>query len=126
MVLWRYQKNYSFPMRAQTAKFVEKIAAVLEKHGVPFWYSRKNLIAAQQWHDEIGAALHRCDWFLLVLSPAAVKSRWVKRELLFALQEARYDGRILPILRKRCKLASLSWTLGGFQQIDFSKNFDSG
>jgi hypothetical protein len=42
---------------------------------------------AQQWHDEIGAALRRCDWFVLVLSPHTVESIWVKRELLFSPAE---------------------------------------
>lgn len=107
-------------------RFVGKLTAVLEKHGIPFWYSRRNLLGAQQWHDEIGAALRRCDWFLLVLSPAAVRSRWVKRELLYAPQERRYDDRIIPGLRRPCDFESLSWTLGSFQLIDFSRDFDNG
>jgi hypothetical protein len=38
-------------------------------------YSRTNLVGAQQWHDEIGAALQCCDWFAIVLSPNAGKER---------------------------------------------------
>lgn len=99
-------------------RFVARLTAILERHRIPFWYSRKSLMGAQQWHDEIGAALRRCDWFILVLSPESVKSRWVKRELLFALQEPRYDHRILPIIRRSCNFADLSWTLGNLQHID--------
>ena len=62
-------------------RFAEALGEVCERHGVPFWYSRRNLRGAQQWHDEIGTALARCDWFAVILSPAAVSSRWVKREL---------------------------------------------
>lgn len=103
-----------------------RLTAILERHRIPFWYSRKSLMGAQQWHDEIGAALRRCDWFIFVLSPESVKSRWVKRELLFALQEPRYDHRILPIIRRSCNFADLSWTLGNLQHIDFSKSFEAG
>ena len=80
----------------------------------------------QQWHDEIGQALARCDWFLLVLSPAAVGSEWVKRELVYALQSKRYRRRIAPLILKSCKIEKLSWTLSGFQHVDFRNNFKDG
>ena len=47
--------------------FVTSISEVLRRHGIPVWYSRTNILGAQQWHDEIGAALKRCDWLALVL-----------------------------------------------------------
>jgi len=107
-------------------RFVNRLVAVLEEHGVPLWYSRKALVGAQQWHDEIGAALRRCDWFLLVLSPAAVNSEWVKRELLFALNDRRFRGRIVPLVGKPCDPDTLSWTLQGFQKVDISVDFEKG
>ena len=55
--------------------FVNRLVDVLRRHGVPVWYSEANIQGAQQWHDEIGAALRRCDWFVLVLSPDAVASK---------------------------------------------------
>jgi hypothetical protein len=62
--------------------FADAVAAVMRRHGVPVWYSQTDILGAQQWHDEIGAALRRCDWFALVLSPHSVESMWVKRECL--------------------------------------------
>jgi hypothetical protein len=81
-------------------EFAMNIASVLRRHGVPVWYSRTNILGAQQWHDEIGAALRRCDWFALILSPNAVDSMWVKRELIFALQQNRFENRIAPFCTK--------------------------
>ncbi len=106
--------------------FVERLCEELRRHGVPFWYSTRNIAGAQQWHDEIGAALGRCDWFVLVLSPESVRSKWVKHELLFALNNARYEKRIIPCLFKKCDVDKLSWTLSSFQFIDFSKSFEQG
>ena len=106
--------------------FASIIAEQLRRHGIPVWYSRSNILGAQQWHDEIGAALQRCDWFLLVLSPHAVASMWVKRELLFALQQDRFENRIIPILLQPCKFDQLSWVLPSFQIIDFEKPLDEG
>lgn len=106
--------------------FLRRLTAVLNNCGIPYWYSRAHLIGAQQWHDEIGRALARCDWFLVVLSPAATKSEWVKREFVYALNERRYKGKIIPLLRSPCNYNRLSWTLGEFQMVDFSNDFDEG
>jgi TIR domain len=106
--------------------FVTHLAEVLRRHGVPIWYSRTNILGAQQWHDEIGAALKRCDWFLLVLSPHSVASMWVKRELIFALQQNRFENRIVPLLYQPCDFERLSWVLPSFQIIDFQRAFAEG
>src|SRR5216683_338990 len=98
----------------------------LRRHGIPVWYSRTNILGAQQWHDEIGAALHRCDWFVLVLSPHAVESIWVKRELLFSLQQNRFEDKIIPLLYQSCAYERLSWTLSLSQMVDFTQTFEQG
>jgi len=51
---------------------------------------------------------------------------WVKRELMFALNEARYQGRIVSLLFQSCDYGSLSWTLPAYQFVDFTQNFDHG
>jgi hypothetical protein len=103
-----------------------QIAAVLREHGVPVWFSQTHLLGAQRWHDEIGKALLRCDWFLVLLSPDAVKSTWVKRELVYALRSSHFDGRILPIVARACEFDQLSWTLKDFQAVDFTQDFATG
>ena len=107
-------------------RFASRIAAVLREHGVPVWYSETNLLGAQQWHDEIGAALARCDWFLVILSPHATRSKWVKRELFYALRSPRYEDHILPIRYRDCETDRLSWTLDDSQAVDFTGEFDTG
>src|SRR4051794_39829313 len=82
--------------------FVAHLAAVLRSHGVRYWYSTTSIAAGQRWHDEIGAALKRCDWFLVVVSANAGKSKWVKRELTFALTDDRYEDRIVPLIIEAC------------------------
>jgi len=49
-------------------RFAMRLATMLRDHGMPVWYAPTEIIGAQQWHDEIGSALARCDWFVLVLS----------------------------------------------------------
>jgi hypothetical protein len=107
-------------------QFATRIGEVLEAHGLPYWYSRRNIVGAQEWHDEIGRALERCDWFMLILSPAAVASTWVKYELLYALRE-RSAGHIVVIDYQPADHKQLSWTLPGFQWVDFCRqDFTAG
>jgi hypothetical protein len=104
----------------------DRVSAVLKLHGLPVWYAPTNIVGAQQWQDEIGAALKRCDWFVILLSPASVESMWVKRELQYALRDARYDGRITPIVIEPCEVDNLSWVLPSIQMIDCATDLDSG
>ena len=107
-------------------EFVSHLANIIRDHGIPSWYSRTDILGAQQWHDEIGMALNRCDWFVIILSPNSVESRWVKRELLFALDQSHFEERIIPILYRDCEYKKLSWTLSSIQIVDFTKNFNNG
>jgi hypothetical protein len=106
--------------------FADHVVDVLVRHGVPTWYSPREILGAQQWHDEIGAALRRCDAFAVILSPRSVPSKWVKRELLFALRDDRYEGKIIPLLLEACDYEALSWTLPLFESIDFTGDFRDG
>ena len=106
--------------------FAATLVNVLRRHGVPVWFSSTNLLGAQEWHDEIGDALNRCDWFAVVLSPDSIKSPWVKRELMFALRDPKYGARIIPILHRPCDGSRLSWTLPSYQFVDFTVSWAAG
>jgi hypothetical protein len=111
---------------SQDRQFANQVGEVLESHGLPYWYSKRDILGAQQWHDEIGEALARCDWFLLVLSPASADAKWVKRELLYALREKPYDGHIVVIDYQSADSKKLSWTLRDVQWVDFQHDFADG
>jgi hypothetical protein len=100
-----------------------RLRKLLVDHKVPVWFSPHHIRGAQQWQDEIGEALARCTWFIVILTPHAVKSMWVKRELNYALIEKHYEERIIPLLFKKCDFRALSWTLPQYQFIDFTKDY---
>ncbi len=103
----------------------QRLSAVLTRHGLPTFFSPHNIIGAQQWQDEILSALQRCDWFVVLLSPDAIDSMWVKREVAFALQDPRYEYRIVPLWYRDCDLKSLQW-LTLFQMVNFTGDFTDG
>ena len=119
----RRPKQVFLSHASRDRKWADRVAGVLRKHGVAVWYSRSHLRGAQQGQQEIGAALRRCDWFLVILTPSAVKSMWVKRELSYALNQRRYEDKIVPVLLRNCDYESLHWTLGDFQMVKLTAGF---
>jgi|SRR3954453_17679479 hypothetical protein len=102
-----------------------EIAEVLRDHAIPVFFAPHDIAGARQWQDEILSALERCDWFAVLLSPAAVESMWVKREVSYALSQQRYENRIVPLLYQDCVLGSLGW-LELFQRIDMRSDLRDG
>ncbi len=111
---------------SQDHKAARRLRDFLVAHDVLVWFSPHHILGAQQWKDEIGGALARCGWFVVLLTPHAVKSMWVKRELNYALIEKRYQGRIVPLLLESCDFRALSWILPQFQMIDLASDYDRG
>ena len=103
----------------------QRIAEMLCDNGVPTFYAPANVVGHQQWQDEILKALQRCDWFLVLLSPDAIQSMWVKRETAFALKERRYEDKIVPLNYRDCDLGPLEW-LRLYQFVDFRADFSEG
>jgi hypothetical protein len=100
----------------------KSVGETLRSHGVPVWFSLTNIMTAQQWQDEIGKALRRCDWFMVLLSNDSVNSKWVRLELQYALNHSQYDNHIIPVKIEFCEYEELSWTLGVFQMVDLSNS----
>ena len=82
-----------------------------------------HLRGGQQWQEEIGLALRRCDWFVVILTPQAVRSMWVKRELSYALIQRRFQNRIVPVVRRKCDYEKLHWALASFQMVNAAGDF---
>jgi hypothetical protein len=59
-----------------------------------------------------------------VLSKNSLESKWVKRELAYALEDDRYNEHILSVVKIPGDYRSLSWTLSSLQRVDFSGDFD--
>ncbi len=78
---------------------------------------------AQSWQDQIDRELEAANVFLVILSPGAVQSQWVREELRVARSRgnsiANEDGLlIIPVLLANCDMRDLRW-LTLIQSINF-------
>ena len=102
-------------------EFVEKeIVAPLRRHGVDVWYARDSIATTDEWDRRITAALKDCEWFLVVLSPRAVDSEWVRNEVHWALEHRK--DRVVSVLFEDCDPIELHLKLPRIQYIDFRAN----
>jgi hypothetical protein len=104
-------------------KAVERdVVALLNRHGIEPWYSRDDIPSAAQWESSIRTGLESSDWFLVVLTPAALRSRWVNAEVHWAFEER--PGRVIPVLCEGCTWQSLHLMVRAVQLIDLREKSD--
>jgi hypothetical protein len=94
-----------------------RIKPVFDQAGILAWCSAMDVRAAADWERQIRTALSQADWFLVVLSPDAQQSDWVKSETHWALEHMR--GRIIPVMARGCDPCEVHLRLGMIQYIDF-------
>jgi hypothetical protein len=100
-----YDGFISYRHSPKQARIVGAIQAALHKFAKPFWKLRalhlyrdeSNLSARPDLWGTIAEALDRCRYLLLVASPDAVESKWVKRETSHWL-ERRGDRNLIILL----------------------------
>jgi hypothetical protein len=95
-----------------------EIVDFLSGNNLKPWYSDRAISTSTQWEREILKGLQVCEWFSLVVSPAAAKSDWVKDELFWAMENR--PTRIVPIIMKKSDLYQFHIRLPRIQNIDFT------
>lgn len=101
----------------QDAEFAQRIARALRASGVDVWIAPDSIHPGETFVDAIERGLGSTTHFVIVMSPDAVESNWVKLELNTAIRLER-DGQleISPILYRECRAPLL---LGNFQWLTY-------
>lgn len=84
--------------------FARSLKSNLEDAGARVWIDEAELLVGDSLDRRIGRTVEGTDFLIVVLSPAAVKSEWVTKEVKSALDlESELSGiRVLPIIHRRC------------------------
>jgi hypothetical protein len=79
-----------------------RLAGDLDKQVAGVWFDQSDIQVGQQWHNEIIDGIRECKAFVLVLSPDAAESRYVREEVNKALELGKP---VIPILYR-----AANWT----------------
>jgi len=100
--------------------FAFNLASNLKLHEVSVWIDYQGIRVGDRVDDVIENEILACSEFLVVLSPDARKSDWVKNETQFALNEKKP---VLPLLYRQCRIPVNLTTV---RYVDFTSNHDKG
>jgi len=76
-------------------EFVTRLASDLDSQVTGVWFDQSTIQIGENWHDEIMEGIRDCKAFILVLSPDAMESRYVREEVNKAVELGKP---IFPIL----------------------------
>lgn len=97
-----------------------RLAAALEQAGLDPWLAEQELYPGDNWAEVIGRGLAEAEAMVVLLSPESVQSRWMRNEIVYALGEERFEGRLLPLVigpREDLPADLVPWPLQKFQWI---------
>src|SRR5512138_976882 len=89
-------------------EFVTRLASDLNEHVAGVWFDQSAIQPGEKWRDEIMEGIRECKAFVLVLSPDAMESQYVREEVQQALALGKT---IFPVIYRAAK-----WT-GEFEAL---------
>jgi TIR domain len=103
---------------------VKRLIASLNKAGHTVWVDRREIAGGARWPGEIVDAIEAAAAVLVALSPAAMDSEHVRKELALAVDATKL---ILPVWIERTTVSKkLKYYLADVQQIDLASDFEAG
>ena len=79
------------------AELAARVSKGLRNEGLDVWDPDLNLLPGDNWAAEVARALEESDAMVVLLTPDAVNSPWVRREMEYALGTKRYSNRLIPV-----------------------------
>jgi hypothetical protein len=107
--------------RRDAGDFAEHLMHYLEDfdHGV--FTDINNLLLGDVWDNIIKSNISNCDIFVVIVTPAALESEYVEREVLQAQSE---NKKIIPCFFAYSEKIEIKWNLTQYQGIEFSDKYD--
>lgn len=108
----------------QDAGFAQQLADDLRRHEYDVWMAPNSIEPGEKWVEAIERGLETSGIFLLVMTPTAAKSKWVKDESNYAIElENQGEVRFITLDVAEGKMPPM-WRLR--QNIPFRQDYDDG
>ena len=83
-------------------QLAQKVAAILQEAGLEVWDAMREILPGDNWAQHVSNALQESEAMVVLLTPDAVRSEWVRREMRwnieYALGEIRFRSRLIPVV----------------------------
>jgi len=112
------EKSIFISYSRKDIRFARRLTNDLKAADHSVWMDVSTLRGGQDWPERIDQAVRECDTLILVVSPDSMKSDWVSKETMYAMNLKKY---IVPVM---CRQAELSVHLADIHHIDFRDRYD--
>ena len=118
----RSDKYVFISYKSEEKELADRIKTFLEQHGFRWWMAPDSLnqVGTQDYSDDIFEAIRGCSCLIFAVSSSALSSKWVTREVRYALDECNkpiIPFVVFPVPEKIQKENSLFITLKMEKQI---------
>ena len=93
------------------------IVDFLEGAGFSVWDQERELLPGSDWTFELKNALDSAEALIVLISPQALKSRSVSREIDYALGAKHLRGRLIPVIVRPTR--DVPWILEYCPQVQY-------
>ena len=88
-----------FVTHSQSAKpLARRVLRALEQAGLEVWDDERDTYPSDNWAKVTGEALEQADAMVALLTPDALESIMVRRDISFALGHERFENRLIGVL----------------------------
>ena len=94
-----------------------ELATRLEEAGHRVWFA--DSAPGEDWNFRVREALNEAEALVVLLSPKAMKSDWVRKEIEFALGALQFRGRLIPVMVR--PTSDIPWILKKFPIVRLNK-----
>jgi hypothetical protein len=82
---------------SKDALIARQLAHRLSEAGLNVWIPEDKILPGDNWAKKVGQALEESDLMVVLVTPQAFESEWLKEEIQYALTAGRYKGRLIPV-----------------------------
>ncbi len=107
----------------EDGELARRLSRSLQDAGFDVWLDENNILPGDNWAEKVSQALKESQAMVVLVSPAAMDSKWVRHEIEFALGAKEYSGRLVPVFvgpRDKIPKDKLPWSLRRLRGIELT------
>ena len=82
---------------SKDALVARRLAHRLSEAGFNVWLPEDEILPGDNWAKKIGQALEDSELMVVLVTPHAFESEWLKEDIQYALTAQHYKGRLIPV-----------------------------
>jgi hypothetical protein len=103
-------------------RWANRLRSAFAKLEIEVWDPASHIAPGENWGLKYGKALENSDAVVVLISPASVKSEWVRYEIQYALSSPQFRDRLIPVLVRPTD--DIPWILRKLRVIHATQDVD--